>query len=184
MKGTDLRVGNWTQAGYISNYVCMFFYAFYVKRGAVLLIYYTLVAVKNISAQKIHSSVRGAWGWMDHQYPSFQDKRFQISRILKIISLRFRLKKKNCIMNITYEYTVGPTVDTDTDIVATDPHFLDRCHGGLLHLFTAPVRICMLGIYSLSALFRVWALSAHLHWMFFSGQACQIVSADWHIMPV
>lgn len=60
MKGTDLRVGNWTQAGYISNYVCMFFYAFYVKRGAVLLIYYTLVAVKNISAQKIHSSVRGA----------------------------------------------------------------------------------------------------------------------------
>lgn len=58
-------------------------------------------------------------------------------------------------MNITYEYTVGPTVDTDTDIVATDPHFLDRCHGGLLHLFTAPVRICMLGIYSLSALFRV-----------------------------
>lgn len=91
---------------------------------------------------------------MDHQYPSFQDKRFQISRILKIISLRFRFKK-NCIMNITYEYTVGPTVDTDTDIVATDPHFLDRCHGGLLHLFTAPVRICMLGIYSLSALFRV-----------------------------
>lgn len=92
-------------------------------------------------------------GWITNIHP-FRTKDFKFQEFLKSFLLDLDLKKI-CIMNITYEYTVGPTVDTDTDIVATDPHFLDRCHGGLLHLFTAPVRICMLGIYSLSALFRV-----------------------------